>query len=91
MCVFSNTSQTCRFSYAGIPCVDIDEHGKGFGYEPGMKITRTPSGRRGTPFSSEATGGRCSATGERGEAYTRTRVSVNYVYQETMTTLEHLI
>ena len=27
----------CR-SYAGLPCVQIKGHGKGIGYEPGMKI-----------------------------------------------------
>ena len=38
-CVLINTSQMCRFSYAGIPCVDIKGYGKGVGHEPGMKIT----------------------------------------------------
>ena len=37
------------------------------------------SGTHGTPFSSAATGGPCSVSGERGEAGTTTRDGVHYV------------
>ncbi|KAI0236646.1 Hillarin, partial [Lamellibrachia satsuma] len=35
----NNVRRTFRFSYAGLPCVYVEGHGKGVGYEPGMAIS----------------------------------------------------